>query len=315
VMDLFFKLADAIKRLDMSPARASTMLAGMGIDPGSIQLIIQGRKALQDYYDQAARLSGITDANSEAANRADLAWKKMALAAQGLGRTLAAELLPPLTDAANAFTTWLEGVFKEVKSKGFGTVLHENLVPFGARPAATFSDRFSAVGPGLAPMVRSGGGGDAVGIAAVKHVLEGEGFRVTSTTGGEHVGTAHGAGLAIDVKPRPGVSYAAEAARLQARMAELGVRGRVINAETRDSAAWTGPHVHAEFASAADVARFAAAGGGAARGPAGSTSSTQVNINTINVTTSEASAPGIAKDIGAAVKQHSFATQSNSGPN
>jgi hypothetical protein len=40
-----------------------------------------------------------------------------------------------------------------------------------------------------------------------------------------------------------------------------------------------------------------------------------VSIGTINVNATDATAPGIAKDIGQAIKQHSFATQSNLGAN
>lgn len=323
--DLLFKLADAAK--GMSPARASTMLAGMGIDPGTIQLIIQGRKALQDYYDQAQKMSGITAANAEEAEKTAKAWREVALAFEGLGRAATtfvepglhamAEGLKELTGIIRGGGGFAPGAFNFIEP---GSPLDSLLKMFGsteafrkggaAEPPASFADRFSAGAGSIAPLA----GGDTVGIAAIKKMLESEGFRVTSTTGGAHVGRAHGAGLAIDVVA-PGGDNTRAADRLRARMAQMGVQGRVIDATTPDSSAWTGPHVHVEFGGAGDMARFAAGGGAAARGPAGSTSSTQVNINTINVTTSEATAPGIAKDIGQAVKQHSFATQSNSGPN
>jgi hypothetical protein len=66
------------------------------------------------------------------------------------------------------------------------------------------------------------------------------GFHVTSTTGGRHLGWAHRAGRAIDVRTRDHSS-----SEVNAFMQEARANGITVIDERRGgNSAWSGPHLH-----------------------------------------------------------------------
>jgi hypothetical protein len=66
------------------------------------------------------------------------------------------------------------------------------------------------------------------------------GFTVTSTTGGHHLGWAHRAGHAVDVRTRDH-----SASDVNAFMQEARSHGITVIDERRGgNAAWSGPHLH-----------------------------------------------------------------------
>lgn len=66
------------------------------------------------------------------------------------------------------------------------------------------------------------------------------GFHVTSTTGGHHLGWAHKAGRAVDVRTRDH-----SAAEVNTFMQEARSQGFTVIDERRGgNAAWSGPHIH-----------------------------------------------------------------------
>lgn len=66
------------------------------------------------------------------------------------------------------------------------------------------------------------------------------GFHVTSSTGGNHLGWAHRAGRAIDVRTRGHSS-----ADINAFMRDARARGITVIDERRGgNSAWSGPHLH-----------------------------------------------------------------------
>ena len=66
------------------------------------------------------------------------------------------------------------------------------------------------------------------------------GFTVTSTTGGRHLGWAHRAGRAIDVRTRDHSSSEVDAFMRAARGAGI----TVIDERRGGNSAWSGPHLH-----------------------------------------------------------------------
>lgn len=66
------------------------------------------------------------------------------------------------------------------------------------------------------------------------------GFTVTSTTGGHHLGWAHKAGRAIDVRTRGQSTSAISSFMHDAR--QQGIT--VIDERGGGNAAWSGPHLH-----------------------------------------------------------------------
>lgn len=66
------------------------------------------------------------------------------------------------------------------------------------------------------------------------------GFQVTSTTGGHHLGWAHRAGHAVDVRTRDHST-----AQVNAFMRDARAHGiTVIDERHGGNAAWSGPHLH-----------------------------------------------------------------------
>ncbi len=143
--------------------------------------------------------------------------------------------------------------------------------------------------------------GLSIGAAMFSQQMRNEGHRITSTTGGVHSGAAHGQGLAVDFVP---ADIPGEAKRLRARLAQMGIDAKVIDASTRDSASWTGPHVHMEFANPAAAAKFAemsAVHGGGGRGGSSVDNSREVTIHSMTVNAPAATAAGIAQGIRPAI--------------
>ena len=66
------------------------------------------------------------------------------------------------------------------------------------------------------------------------------GFTVTSTTGGRHLGWAHRAGRAIDVRTRDHSNSEVNAFIREARGAGI----TVIDERRGGNSAWSGPHLH-----------------------------------------------------------------------
>lgn len=66
------------------------------------------------------------------------------------------------------------------------------------------------------------------------------GFTVTSSTGGRHLGWAHRAGRAVDVRTRDHTSSEVNAFIREARGAGI----TVIDERRGGNAAWSGPHLH-----------------------------------------------------------------------
>jgi hypothetical protein len=66
------------------------------------------------------------------------------------------------------------------------------------------------------------------------------GFHVTSSTGGHHLGWAHAAGRAVDVRTRDHSSAEVNAFMRAARSQGI----TVIDERRGGNAAWSGPHLH-----------------------------------------------------------------------
>lgn len=111
----------------------------------------------------------------------------------------------------------------------------------------------------------------------------------------EQTGAGESAAIVSQFYERP-ADRLGEASR-RARMAEA-----IAQSEAARSAAWA--------ASNADAARSSA---GAGRGGQGGPTSTEVNIGKIEVMTQATDANGIARDMGAAVRNHNLVSQANTG--
>ncbi len=75
---------------------------------------------------------------------------------------------------------------------------------------------------------------------AMQHFAQASGFSVTSTTGGHHLGWAHKAGHAVDVRTSDHTR-----AQVDAFIGQARAKGYTVIDERRGgNAAWSGPHIH-----------------------------------------------------------------------
>jgi peptidoglycan hydrolase-like protein with peptidoglycan-binding domain len=74
----------------------------------------------------------------------------------------------------------------------------------------------------------------------MKRFAESNGFTVTSTTGGRHLGKAHKAGRAVDVRTKDHTKAQVDAFIRQARAQGY----KVIDERRGGNAAWSGAHIH-----------------------------------------------------------------------
>lgn len=290
-------LVNAIDRGTADPGRAAAFLRGVGADPATINVILQGAKAWEEYKRKARDAGGATRENAEDARVAKEAWAELTITVENFGYKV----------LASAYRAWkaLRGVAVE----GGGPVGATNL---GGGTMNDFIQAELAKASAKNAAAAGGGGGLPAGIAAAL-----AGSRVTSTTGGQHAGTAHQAGLAVDFVPPPGANYAEMAARLSR---DLGIK--VINEErnTTGSKYWTGPHLHAEFPTPAASARFAqqVSGGGLGAAGGGSVSTDnsrrETSVGTIVVNVPSGDPNAIAAGIAGALRQQDLTAQSNRGP-
>lgn len=106
------------------------------------------------------------------------------------------------------------------------------------RPRIDFSDVAGAAPPAAAPPRET-----PRNWRELKGFAEQAGFFVTSTTGGGHnTGSAHYAGLAVDVKTRDKRPEDVERFMRLARLSGINVRDERVR--PRGQRVWGGPHVH-----------------------------------------------------------------------
>jgi len=109
------KYADLLSRL--SPQRAQQVGKGLGLDEGTILLLQQGRREIEDIIKSQKELFTITTKDAEAFGKYDLAIKKSEIAQHGLFNYIASIAVPYLTK------------FYDILYKTIKTVLeHKDLV-------------------------------------------------------------------------------------------------------------------------------------------------------------------------------------------
>ncbi|MEO8553451.1 MAG: hypothetical protein ABI678_25935 [Kofleriaceae bacterium] len=87
-------------------------------------------------------------------------------------------------------------------------------------------------------LIEANGGRQTVG--ELSSFARQHGFHVTSSTGGKHLGWAHKAGRAIDVRTRGQSSSAINSMMRDARRHGI----TVIDERHHGNSAWSGPHIH-----------------------------------------------------------------------
>ncbi|WP_347558578.1 hypothetical protein [Robbsia sp. KACC 23696] len=94
------ELSDAFK--GMSPARAQALGAGMGLDQGTINVLMQGRDAVMALLAEQAKIGVTNDADAASAQRLQAAWRSLGQSSTDLGRKILTSLSPYIQMLSNA---------------------------------------------------------------------------------------------------------------------------------------------------------------------------------------------------------------------
>jgi len=101
---ILLDLADAFSKLD--PARAAAYGQALGLDASTINILIQGRAAVQGLLDDQKRLGVITKEDAAAGAALQKAWGELQQSSTSLGRTLLTAVTPVLVRVLNALTSF-----------------------------------------------------------------------------------------------------------------------------------------------------------------------------------------------------------------
>lgn len=107
--DILLDLADKFSQMD--PARAAEYGRNLGFDQGTINLLLQGRAAVQGMLNEQQRLGVITDRDAKAGQALQKAWGEFTQAATTFGRRLLTDITPGLVAALHGltdFAVWLQ---------------------------------------------------------------------------------------------------------------------------------------------------------------------------------------------------------------
>lgn len=106
--DLMLDIADAVKGMD--PARAQAFLSMIpGMNPDTVNLLIQGRTAVEGYLAAARQAGGTTNESAEAAKKYQQNLSLLERSATSLGRALTTFLAPAINAVFTSLTKLIQG--------------------------------------------------------------------------------------------------------------------------------------------------------------------------------------------------------------
>jgi hypothetical protein len=100
--DLYLQLADAFSKMD--PARAATFGSALGMDQGTINVLIQGRAAVEAMLKEQDKLGVVNEKNAKASVALQKAWGQLVQSSATLGRELLTSLAPALIRVIDGLT-------------------------------------------------------------------------------------------------------------------------------------------------------------------------------------------------------------------
>lgn len=300
---VFQWIATAAEGIPGTAAEKAAILAQIpGMNPDTINFILRGRKAMDDYVAAGMRVSNINAAGVQSAHEYVTALAELETAFESLKR---AAMAPVITPAAVAMTTLAGGdvaklfTWRRILTEGHRAtqwLWGSGAVP---RPAAAPTPPAPTTGvPAVGSSLRiksdaQNAGAAHPGTMSLAALLQAEvpGLnRFTAFNDRSHAGSPspHNRGLALDFTLNNPRDAATVAQQIRTRLAAMGINATVLDEYTRPSPFSTGPHIHVQLNSQADAARLAALqGGGLPPGGAGAAapgSGSTVNVGaTINI--------------------------------
>lgn len=108
MQDIALDAADALHK--MTPMKAVAWGKGMGFDEGTINVLMQGRNAVQALLDEQKKLAIVNAEDAQKAFERDVAWKKFSNTIENLGRKLLTDLSPIIIKLAEDFSAWAKKI-------------------------------------------------------------------------------------------------------------------------------------------------------------------------------------------------------------
>ena len=110
ISETFIDLADNLKavREKGGDAQANYLGRQLGLDEGTVALLVRGGAAVRSYLEQSRRLGVATKADTEAAQSLQTTWRSLTQASEGLGRTILTAVTPTITDLLKRLQEWIE---------------------------------------------------------------------------------------------------------------------------------------------------------------------------------------------------------------
>jgi len=98
--DILLDISDKFKNMD--PARASAIGAGLGLDQGTINLLMKGRDGVRQLLGEQNRLGTVSKEQADAAERLQKAWMDVSQAFITVGRQLLTDFTPAIIKGLEA---------------------------------------------------------------------------------------------------------------------------------------------------------------------------------------------------------------------
>lgn len=124
VKDIMLDLAG--KMATLSPQKQIYAAQMLGLDQGTLNLLIKGRDAVKAIYDEQYKLSGVTEASTKQAEEAQAAWSTLGSTFNGIAQQLFVQLIPAmkgLNEQLMGFSNWVGGHKSEI-SDFFNSLVH-----------------------------------------------------------------------------------------------------------------------------------------------------------------------------------------------
>lgn len=106
--DIMLDVADSLSK--MAAPKAIAWGKGMGFDEGTINVLMQGRTAVQNLLDEQRKIAVVTKEDTKAAFERDVAWKKVSDRLENLGRNILTDLSPVIIKLGNDFSEWIKKI-------------------------------------------------------------------------------------------------------------------------------------------------------------------------------------------------------------
>lgn len=321
---LTLAVIQAIQDQKVDPARGELILQSFGADDAAISAILRGKDAIQEYLNQAQRVGTIMEGDDKIARNLANAWDELALSSTNAGRRILHDLAPSLTSILHWASEWYsvgsgsQRVNDVAHFLGLGDVVKirgklggDSSIKFPEKAATSGSGAFSSqvdkeafiraeaikrgIDPDIAMKVARSEGFDTFQSSVIRR----DGTREPSF-GAFQLYT--GGGLGNIFQKQTGLDPA------DPKNERATIEFALDQAKAGGWSPWHGWRGAPNAGIGAGVAANSGSGGGS------STTKTDVHIDTINVTTAATDAPGIARDIGAALRTTSMAVQANTSP-